>query len=549
MIGYVSSAIASVAPWPILLVGIFLGIRGDHHVNWIKKYGNLATWFALVSAAVAALVFVFVPQHSLTFLAIKLPAGFKALTVTTLMNPITIIVFLLVSFMGMIVSRFSLSYMAGDAHEGRFYKWLSLTVGVFLLLILTNNIWAFWILFVISSLSLHQLLMFYRERPLAIMAARKKFLLSRLADLALLIAFILIARTTKQVEFSGISRWLLAWHAALPVSLEIAAGLIAIAAIFKSGVFPLHGWLIQVMEAPTQVSALLHAGLIYAGAFLLLRTSFLISDVSWTWILLVIVGLLSAAMASLMMMTETNIKESLAYSTSAQLGFMLMECGLGLYSVAVLHIVAHSVYKAHAFLSSGSVVDNFRGPTIKKVKSQPPLIRAELSIVMSGIVTFGVALLFGVRLQNQPTLLTIGVIVTVAMSQLLLQGFNGSGVGAGTLLARVALFSLIICTAYFGLHDLSSYVLGSSVPSDSRQAFQVPIWLLGLIVVTFISLFHIQQLVPRMQKSRFWQALYVNIYNGMYVDLWLSQLLSLDVTKKHRAIGTNHGSALERTGR
>ncbi len=534
MIIDIVSTLILVAPLPLLLVGLLIGIRADDHVGWAKTLSNRATWFALTCAIAAAAIYVTVPQHSLTYLTINLPLGLRALAIATLINPLTLIMFLLVSFMGMIVSRFSASYMVGDAHEGRFHKWLSLTVGVFLLLILTNNIWAFWILFVLASLSLHQLLIFYRERPLAVVAARKKYLLSRIADISLLIAFLLIARTTRQVEFSGIAQWMHAWHGGLPASLQIAAGLIVLTSILKSGVFPLHGWLVQVMEAPTQVSALLHAGLIYTGAFLLLRTSSMITHVSWTWIVLVIVGLLSAGMASLMMMAETNIKESLAYSTAAQLGFMLMECGLGLYSVAVLHIVAHSVYKAHAFLSSGSVVDNFRGPTIRKLKIKQTLVRAELSIVISGLVTFGVALVFGIHLQSQPTLLTIGVIVAIAMSHLLLQGLNRSGLGAGALLFRTALLSIIVCTAYFGLHDISAYVLGPSVPSDAQQADHISIWLLALIVLTFVSLLHIQQLMPRMQNSRFWQAMYMSIYNGMYVDIVLSKLTFLDITKTRK---------------
>ncbi len=531
MIVDIASTLALVAPLPLLLVGLLVRSRADSHIRRVKTYSNRATWFALIVAVVAAALYATTAQHSETYMTIGLPGGLGAFAIETLVNPLTFIMLLLVSFMGMIVSRFSISYMVGDAHEGRFHKWLSLTVGVFLALIVSGNIWEFWIFFVLASLSLHQLLIFYRERPTAVVAARKKYLLSRVADIGLFVSFLLISRATGRVGFSGIAQWMYSWHGSLPTSLQIAAGLIVLTSILKSGVFPLHGWLIQVMEAPTQVSALLHAGLIYTGAFLLLRTSPLITHVRWTWIVLIVVGLLSVTMAALMMMAETNIKESLAYSTAAQLGFMLMECGLGLYSVAVLHIVAHSVYKAHAFLSSGSVVDNFRGPSIQKLKIKQTVGRVELAIVMSGLVTFGVALMFGIDLQGQPTLLTIGAIVAMAMSQLLLQGLNRSGLGAGALLLRAALLSVIVCTAYFGLHDVSAYVLGTSVPSDAYQADHISIWLLALIVVIFVLLLHIQQLMPRLQRSLFWQGAYMSIYNGMYVDLVLSQLAKLDAFK------------------
>lgn len=534
MIVDIASLLMLVAPLPLLLVGILVGIHAEDHVRRIRILGNRATWFSLSCAIAAVAASIATSQQSQTYLMVRLPGSLGVFAVRTLIDPLTLIMFLLVSFMGMIVSRFSVSYMVGDAHEGHFHKWLSLTVGVFLLLILTDNIWAFWILFVLASLSLHQLLIIYRERPLAVVAARKKYLLSRVADVSLFISFFLIVRITGRTGFSGIAQWMDVSHGSLPVGLQIAAGLVVLTAILKSGIFPLHGWLIQVMEAPTQVSALLHAGLIYTGAFLLLRVSLLITHVSWTWIVLILAGLLSVSMASLMMMTETNIKESLAYSTSAQLGFMLMECGLGLYSIAVLHIVAHSVYKAHAFLSSGSVVDNFRGPTIRKLKINQTLGRAELAIVISGIVTFGVATVFGIHLQSQPTLFTIGVIVAIAMSQLLLQGLNKSGLGAGALFIRAAFLSVLVCTAYFGLHDLAAYLLGSSVPSDTLQADHISLWLLALVVVTFVTLLHIQQLMPRLQKSSFWQAVYMNLYNGMYIDLIFSRLSPLDITKAWR---------------
>ncbi|MHB8295248.1 MAG: proton-conducting transporter transmembrane domain-containing protein [Acidimicrobiales bacterium] len=526
-IANIASTLMLVAPLPLLLMGLLVGLNADNHVRSLKTLSNGASWFALLCSIAATIAYVTITQHSHTYLSVPLPFELGSLAIRSLVNPLTLVMFLLVSFMGMIVSRFSFTYMIGDTHEGRFHKWLSLTVGAFLALIVADNIWAFWVLFIAASVSLHELLIFYRERPLAVIAARKKYLFSRIADVGLLIAFVLIARTTRHAAFSGLAQWMQAWHGSLPVTLQIATGLIVLAAILKSGIFPVHGWLIQVMEAPTQVSALLHAGLIYTGAFLLLRVSPMVTHVSWAWTVLIIAGLLSASVASLMMMIETNIKESLAYSTSAQLGFMLMECGLGLYSIAVVHIVAHSVYKAHSFLASASVVDNYRGPMIQKLKTKQTLPRAEFTIALAAVVTFGVALAFHVALQKQATLLTIGLIVAIAMGQLLLQAVNRSGIGAGTLLSRVALLSVLVCAAYFGLHDLSTYLLGTSIPSDTVQAARIPIWLLVLVAVVFLSLINIQQLLPRLQKSPFWQAVYVDLYNGLYVDLVFSQMAFL----------------------
>ncbi len=541
MIVNIASSLMLIAPWPLLVVGLLVGIHADKRVRWVKTLSEGANWFAILCSVAATVLYLMTVQHSHTYVSVHMPWKLGSFAVRTLVNPLTLIMLLLVSFMGMIVSRFSASYMVGDVHEGSFHKWLSLTVGAFLALLATDNIWGFLVLFVAASMFLHELLIFYRDRPLAVVFARKKYLFSRIADVSLLTAFVLIARTTGRSGFSGIALWMQAWHGTLPASLQIATGLIVFSAFLKSGMFPLQGWLVQVMEAPTQISALLHAGLIYTGAFLLLRVSSMITHVSWAWSVLIIAGLLSAFLSSLMMMTETNIKESLAYSTSAQLGFMLMECGMGLYSVAVLHIVAHSVYKAHAFMSSGSVVDNYRGPIVNKLKIKQTLGRAELAILASAVVTFGVALAFGIDLQKQPTLLTIGVIVAIATAQLLLQSLNKSGVGAGILLSRVAVLSIVVCVAYFGLHTFVTYILGTSVPGATVQADRIPIWLLALIGAAFLSLFHIQQLLPRLQKSPFWQFIYVALYNGLYVDLIFSHMAFLHAPKAGKRLdATSH---------
>ncbi len=113
------------------------------------------------------------------------------------------------------------------------------------------------------------------------------------------------------------------------------------------------------MEAPTPVSALLHAGVVNMGGFVLLRVAELIGLVPSQW-LLVIVGSLTAVLAGMVMLTRISIKVRLAWSTCAQMGFMLMEIGLGLYELALLHLVAHSLYKAYAFLSSGEAVERAR---------------------------------------------------------------------------------------------------------------------------------------------------------------------------------------------
>ncbi len=206
-----------------------------------------------------------------------------------------------------------------------------------------------------SSLALHQLLTFYSDRSAALIAAHKKFIASRLAELCLAVALALIYRETGTLSLQGIADHVAQLNG-LSASLDTAMALVALAVILKSAQLPVHGWLIQVMEAPTPVSALLHAGIVNLGGFVLIRLATFLSAAPAAQTMLVVVGSLSALLAGLVMMTRISIKVRLAWSTCAQMGFMLLECGLGLYELALLHLIAHSLYKAHAFLTAGEAV-------------------------------------------------------------------------------------------------------------------------------------------------------------------------------------------------
>ncbi|MBJ7414859.1 MAG: oxidoreductase, partial [Niveispirillum sp.] len=143
---------------------------------------------------------------------------------------------------------------------------------------------------------------------------------------------------------------------ALPALAGAAVGFLVLAALLKTASFPLHGWLTEVMEAPTPVSALLHAGIINSGGFLLITFAWVVQGSTASMAALVLLGGLTSLFGALVMLTQSAVKTALAWSTVAQMGFMLLQCGLGLWPLALLHIVAHSLYKAHAFLSSGGAV-------------------------------------------------------------------------------------------------------------------------------------------------------------------------------------------------
>ncbi|WP_339846627.1 NADH-quinone oxidoreductase subunit L [uncultured Halopseudomonas sp.] len=289
-------------------------------------------------------------------LAAAIMAGFDAVTLA--LSPVQIIMLLLVTGLGWIVARFSEHYLAGDPCQPRFYRWLNALLASVTLVVVADNLALFWLAWVGISLSLHQLLLFYPERPRAALAAHKKFVFARIADLALLLAIVLFYWQYQTLSIKALGD---IWQVGgpLPLSIQIAACLIVLVAVLKCAQMPFHGWLIQVVEAPTPVSALLHAGVVNLGGFLLLRLSGLLQLASVASGMLLIIAGTSLVLAALIAITRISIKVNLAWSTVAQMALMLVQISLGLYALAVLHLLAHSCYKAYAFLNSGSQVQHF----------------------------------------------------------------------------------------------------------------------------------------------------------------------------------------------
>jgi NAD(P)H-quinone oxidoreductase subunit 5 len=220
---------------------------------------------------------------------------------------LTAVMFMLVSFVGAIVVNYSRNYMAGDPAHGRFTKWLCFTLAAVLTLILSGNLVQFALAWLATSIGLGRLLIFYRDRPAAVLAERKKFIASRIGDLCIAGAIVLLYQTFGGLDYAT----LFAGAKALPAAtgaIHLVAGLFVVAALLKSAQFPLHGWLIEVMETPTPVSALLHAGIINAGGFLLLRFSPIVSLSTPALDVLVLVGGFTALFGSVVMLTQSSVK-------------------------------------------------------------------------------------------------------------------------------------------------------------------------------------------------------------------------------------------------
>jgi NAD(P)H-quinone oxidoreductase subunit 5 len=279
----------------------------------------------------------------------------------------------LVLFLGTVIGAFSSRYLRGESDQARYVAALSGVLAAVQVLLLADHWLVLIAAWAVAGALLQDLLCFYRDRPFALLAAHKKRLADRLADLLLVAA---AATAWWQVGSGSLAalRWHVA-HSPMSVTLQVSAVCLVLAVILRTALLPVHGWLTQVMEAPTPVSALLHAGVVNLGGFVLLRFAPLLEAVAAARWLAVLVGLATAMLAGLVMLTRVSIKVRLAWSTVAQMGFMVLECGLGLYSLAMLHLIGHSLYKAHAFLSSSQAV---RETTWRILRASAPTSPASL---------------------------------------------------------------------------------------------------------------------------------------------------------------------------
>ncbi len=510
------------APMLLLAVGLIPTSWANSRPLLMVRIASSAAWLAFICTLLAAKIHLFTGTQAWTLYAIDLPGDFGGFSIGTYVNGVTVIMLLLVSFVGAIVTRYARNYLDGDANRGRFHKWLALTLAAILTLIAASNLLLFALAWLATSLCLHQLLMFYRERPAAVLAAHKKFIASRISDISLLTAIGLIGSTLNTLEFEQIFSIMGSWEGPLPASLTAAAMLIVLSACLKSAQFPFHGWLIQVMEAPTPVSALLHAGIVNAGAFLVVRMSPIVSHSELALGTLAVIGLITLALASLVMLTQTSIKVSLAWSTTAQMGFMLLECGLGLYSLAMLHLVAHSLYKAHAFLASGSGVDTFRAPQLASASGAAGPARMLAALITAGLMAVGIGAVFGISVNDQPALIAAAAIVAIAVSQLLLQ--TAGVMNSAAFLLRGLALSALVSVTYFALHALFETGLRGSYVPVADAAGPLHTTLAVTTVGVFLALLVMQQLLKH-KPAGLGPSLYMHLYNGLYIDLYITRLL------------------------
>ena len=437
---------------------------------------------------------------------------------------ISVVMLSLVSFIGWVVLRYAATYVDGEARQGAFMGWMCATLAAVMLLVTAGHLVQLVLAWTATSLCLHHLLVFYPDRIAAQRAALKKRLTSGVSSVLLIVAAVVLWRGFGTGDIATI---LDAAQAGNGGSAAIwSAGLIAVAAVLKSAQFPTHGWLTEVMETPTPVSALLHAGVINAGGFLMIRFADVMLTAPGVLAVLVMIGGFTAIFGGMVMLTQSAVKTSLAWSTVAQMGFMVLQCGLALFPLALLHIVAHSLYKAHAFLGSGGAVDavaKVRRPGPVAVPSGARVGQAFLAaLAIYALMTLGFGAATGFDAKS-PQSIALGAILIFGVAYLIAQGLAGAAPRALT--RTTVMYALAASLGYFALQAAAEALTAGTLPATPAPG---PLeWaLIVLAVISFGLVAVAQALFPLWAHHPAAAGLRVHLTNGLYANAVFDRLLN-----------------------
>jgi NADH-quinone oxidoreductase subunit L len=272
------------------------------------------------------------------------------------LDQLSIVFVLLITIVGALIHVYSLGYMSHDADRRKFFGYLNLFVAAMLLLVLANNYLLLYVGWEGVGLASYLLISFWQYKPSAAAAGKKAFIINRVGDVGLSLAIMLMFVTYGSVSFEDVFG--VAGQAS-DGTLNALGLLLLLAACGKSAQFPLQAWLLDAMEGPTPVSALIHAAtMVTAGVYLIARSNAIFDLATVAATAVVVVGVITVFMGAAIGSAKDDIKKSLAGSTMSQIGYMIVAVGLGPigYVFGIFHLLTHGVFKAGLFLGAGSVM-------------------------------------------------------------------------------------------------------------------------------------------------------------------------------------------------
>ena len=290
-----------------------------------------------------------------------LAAGKFNVAMQILVDPVSLTMMMIITGVGGLIVWYSMGYMHGEDEERRYFAYMALFVFSMLMLVMGGNLLLLLVGWGLVGLASYLLIGFYHDRPEAVAAAKKAFIMNAIGDAAMALGFFLLIAKTGSLDFS--TTFAAASDGSLSSSTVnlVALGLLG-GAVAKSAQLPLHTWLPDAMEGPTPVSALIHAAtMVTAGVYLIVRTHPIFEAAPDVQHLAAIIGAVTLLVAGLIALVQWDIKRVIAYSTMSQIGYMFLAAGVGAYGFAMFHLMTHAFFKALLFLAAGIVIHRLGG--------------------------------------------------------------------------------------------------------------------------------------------------------------------------------------------
>ena len=411
--------------------------------------------------ALTALIGLAVPSHTWHAVSIASAGNPHAFSLGVTVDRLSMTMAAFIAAIGLIVVRYASRYLQGEASRPRFIGYLGLTLTAALVQVVSPGLVQFALAWTVVSIGLTRLLMYYPQRPGAVLAARNKTLVSRLGDTAMLGAIVAAGLGLGTTDLGEMGAVLAAGSATSATSaLTMVTVFLSIAVLCKTALLPFQHWLVGTIEAPTPLSALMHAGVVNAGGYLVIRFSNLYAAAPAGLELLLVFGLVSAALAPLVMWAQTDLKRSLAWSTVGQMGFMAVQCGIGAFGAAFLHLIGHGFYKANAFLRSGTLL----GMVEPEVAPRPFILSVVawvIGLALGGVVlvaTYGALGFPPERLHGGWTLIAVQALAVAQMLATPTPGRLATVVRGGLVVVSSAVYAALTVAAEWWLAPVTALV-------------------------------------------------------------------------------------------
>jgi NADH-quinone oxidoreductase subunit L len=483
------------------------------------------------------------------------------------LDPISMMMIVVVTLVSLMVHIYSIGYMKGEERFSTYYAYLGLFTFSMLGLVLSSNIFQIYMFWELVGVSSYLLIGFYYDKPSAVAASKKAFIVTRFADLGFLIGILVLSYSSGTLDFNTMIGTLTSPESNqlksavsstfLGVSAVTWGGLLVfMGGAGKSAMFPLHIWLPDAMEGPTPVSALIHAAtMVVAGVYLVARlfpifaitTPVVLEVVGW-------VGAVSAVFAAIIACTQTDIKRVLAYSTMSQIGFMMFalgvsgyggEAGLG-YTASMFHLFTHAMFKALLFLGAGAVIHYVHSNEMKDMgglRQSMPV--THFTFLIACLAIAGFPLLSGffskeeillAAYHNNPAIYWIALftsgLTAFYMFRLYFSIFwnkpapspseraGGEAHKEGPFVMMLPLIILAIGAAGAGYIPFGKYVTSDGAPLQSHMdiGFSILPVALGLAGIVAAWVFYKKETALPYKVSKSFGRIYKAAYKKFYID-------------------------------